>query len=340
MHKTGTTALQRHMASVRATAEADGLIFPDLMGENHSLALSVIFRPDDPQLARTMAKRGNTASQPELDAAFEAVCARAVAAGQDLFLSGEGLSHFPVSAVERMRDRLARHFDRTVVLAFARPPLSFARSAAQQRIRYRLSLADCVSRPPLGQYRQRFEPYRTVFGEENVRLALYHRDTMVDGCVLATTTAMLDGERPRLAQERASARNTSVSMTAVKLLSAMHAAPGDPFAALPSPIGAALMRRAHKRRGLFGPRPSPERAAGAAKALVVGVPGPAFRLPEEIVTAVLTAGADDARWLEETLGLPLGEYDDKPDEARPTLADCTRWSAEEIDRTLVHIAAA
>lgn len=341
MHKTGTTALQRHMAAAREAAKADGLVFPDLLGENHSLALSVIFRADDPQLARTMKRRGNAASQPELDAAFEALCTRTAADGDDLLLSGEGLSHFPEPAVERVRARLERHFDRVVVLAFARPPLSFARSAAQQRVRYRLTLADCVARPPLGQYRQRFEPYRKVFGEADVRLGLYHRAAMVDGCVLATAVSMLDGARPNLARERAAPRNTSVSMTAVKLLSAMHGAPAaDPFAALPAPVAAALMRKVGRRRAWLGPRPSPERLAGAAKAVVVGVPGPPFRLPAEVAEAVLVAGAEDGRWLAQALGLALDEYDDRRDGEPLSLSDCARWSAEEIDQTLAHIAGA
>ncbi|UOM36129.1 hypothetical protein [Acuticoccus sp. I52.16.1] len=330
MNKTGTTALQSHMARVRDLARADGLVYPEVLGDNHSMPLAAIFRPDDPTLARLLDRRGGSELLGRADmlrTGLEATCAAAAAAGHDLFLSGEGVGHFPQDACRDLRAFLLRYVDRIVVLAMVRPPRSFARSAAQQRVRYKLTFDDLAARPPVPTYAARFEQHRRVFGADAVRFAVYHRGGLVDGCILRTVLGMIERPLPSLAGERAPRENSAVSMTAIKLLSALNGRDGDPLAVLPPSIASLLTE------GGGG------RSVEALRRAVVGVPGPPFRLPVEVAAAVDAALAEDRAYVDAVLGVPIDSFDDRRDIAgAPRLADMARFSPDEVDAVRDHLA--
>lgn len=334
MNKTGTTAVQSHMASVREKARGDGLVYPDVFGDNHSYPLAAMFRGDDPKAVRTLRRRGVgdlVDRSASLRAELAALAAATAAEGHDLLLSGEGMGQFSSAACAALRETLAP-FERIVVLGQLRPPRSFARSAAQQRVRFQFSFAALAARPPLPSYRNRFAAFVEAFGRENVRLGVFHPSRLVDGCAFRTLVAMIDRPLPSLADERASVLNSAMSMTAAKVLSALHSAANGGALDLPPAVANALAPP-----GRFGRRRPFDPSAPALRQKAIRIPGPRFAVPFEILTAVDDAVSDDAAYAERLLGEPLGPLDDAPSDNALRLADVATWSDAEIDAAVAHL---
>lgn len=195
MHKTGTSSIQRTIADNLDELRNGHGIASYRRHLNHS-ALAPAFVDDLSQV------RSNLTLGLEQPAD---VYAQAVAAVQELeqsleqqqpkrlLLSGEGFSKLPETAVPRLKQFLARHFDRVQVAVYVREPFSYANSAGAQRIKggstFKNLILDTLvhqeiysshpdSSSVLPTYRYRIEKYIAAFGRENVQIVPYERDVL------------------------------------------------------------------------------------------------------------------------------------------------------------------
>ncbi|WP_075220023.1 hypothetical protein [Acuticoccus yangtzensis] len=354
MNKTGSTAVQHALAAARDEAAADGLVFPSAFGANQSMPLAAIFRADEPAFRRTLARRGFeglVTEAPRLATAFDDIAAATARSGNDLIVSGEGLSHFPEAACAALKARLAPNFDAVRIIALVRPPFAFLRSVCQHRLRDGTPLDELLARPPLPQYRMRFEPYRRVFGADALRLTIHHPSQFVAGCVLQTVLAAVQRPLPHLAHLRAGRANESLSLPALKLLQAIGPkGEPKPLATLPPPLAHALEKAAHRAlrprggfhlpgRSLFARRPGAVEWRAALAAAAATVPGPPFRLPREIAAAAAPALAEEAGFIDDLLGRPIAPFDDPPREDDLDFAAMRSWSDAEIAQIVSHLGA-
>ena len=118
---------------------------------------------------------------------------------QRFVLSGEGLSIMRADGVVRLREFLAPHFDRFQVVSYMREPISYANSAAVQRVKagatfdwivhetlvaQRILAIEPIGGSVLPAYQFRIEKFQEVFGRENVHCLHFARDSLRNGNVV------------------------------------------------------------------------------------------------------------------------------------------------------------
>ena len=315
MSKTGSTALQRYLYNHRAQLGAADLAYSDHPYSNHSSLFDALFRQDTAFADRRLTQRGHSAfiaHREALRTALDNELATNAAAGRDVILSGEGASDFAREDVAALAAFAHRHFARVVVLALVRPPHAFVRSLTQQQVKMGAQLEAFVAQPRLARYRRAFEPYLATFGAANVRLGLYSAATLRDGCILQTLLAMMDRERPSLANARSERANRTISLTAAKLLSLLGESvrEGRFSPAIPGPVRERLASGAcgtHFARALSDPE--------AARALpppirsrINSLRGPKFLLPGETVRRIEAASVEDDAWICDLMGTDVRDY--------------------------------
>ena len=108
--------------------------------------------------------------------------------GDTVIISGEGFSHSTTSAVRSFYEFVEPYFDTFKIILYAREPISFAKSCAQQFIKNGKTFAQIVEgsltqpiyerpmsapakngpEPILPNYKSRLAPFVDVFGKENI----------------------------------------------------------------------------------------------------------------------------------------------------------------------------
>ena len=332
MPKTGTTAIQSYCQKNPRPLAAAGLAYPGLVNGNHGGLFEALF-------AETPWRQGSTRQQlvegrDALMSGLDDFLARRRREGLDVLMSGEALSVFKAPSLERLKAFAERHYDNIVVIVLVRPPQALARSATQQNIKSGRSFQQFVESPPTPALRARLRPMIRVFGKENVRVGLYHKSALVEGDSLQTLFHIMGGDRSALADARAPRVNTSISLTAAKLLSIFNAAVQhrSPPQDLPAPV---MERLTHPfidslHEGFTAPIGVHNERAALLGTTMTRVPGPKYQLPREIAELVHTASRLHVGWLDKAFGIDLDRYDDPVDESLG-LADMTVFAEEEIE---------
>ena len=338
MHKTGSTALQSWCARHRAELARAGLRYPDLPEPNHGNFYVTQFNPVRERYAERLRRRGKSTyfdRRTDVRERFERFLAGAAAEGADVLSSGEAASYLRPRALREIADVVGRHFDRVIVLALVRPPRSFAASLSQEKIKAGDSFDGLLERPPVPHYRRRFQSFIDVFGDDSLRLGIFHRERLREGCVLQTVLSMTDRDVSALAAARAPRANESIGMAAAKLLSAVHHAAREPGRRpdVPEPVLARLARWEHGRFldgiGAFGGRDVlwPRRL----RRRVHAIEGAPFAVPEAIQERVRDLSGEDVAWMSGRLGVDLAALDVPPTGVAPTLEECRRFNAAEVE---------
>ncbi|RMH45959.1 MAG: hypothetical protein D6686_16345, partial [Alphaproteobacteria bacterium] len=258
--KTASSSIQATLFAGRERLAAQGIRY-FARAANHSDLYAVF--ADEPDRYPPLARRGLLS--PEARAAeiraWQADLARFLAApGQGILLiSDENLADLGPAGVARLRAAIAPHVDRVRVIAYARPPVAFAQSMAQQVIKEGATFADIARATLTGSdhgparpfrasvhpaYRARIGPYLEVFGPDSVEIRPFdpHRfpegDAVEDFLIaaLGRGAAALGLERHRV--------NESLDHAAVLLLEALnHLQPPQPDGRLHSARAANLLPR-------------------------------------------------------------------------------------------------
>lgn len=295
MHKTGSSSIQNYFAQ----HAGDGIKYASWRGPNHSGLFALLFQ----ELEEAKTYHGfNVRGQDFLDRLGElqslwrkrldADLAEAKASGKDFILSAEDISAPPFEkATIAMRDLFEQWTDEIVVIGYVRPPLSYARSAFQQRLK-----GGAVDRLKIfglwPAYRKRFEKLDTTFGRGRVHLKKFDPDALFGGNVVTDFGHQIGVDVDVSKAERANA-TLSLEATALLFLQRLH---GDGYVG-GFPGAPAANDRFIAALGRIG-----SRQLGFSDALW----GPVLRHNDE-----------DMKWMEARLGTDLA---DKPD-ARYTAID-------------------
>ncbi|WP_108659514.1 hypothetical protein [Acuticoccus kandeliae] len=341
MPKTGSTAIQNFFHRQRARAKTAGLMYSSVAGVNHGRFLDSQYSYARPNVAQRLARLGAShmlAEREESRAAFIAEMQGAVDEGLDGLLSAENLSEMLAKELVALRDSLPM-FDRFVVLGFARPPHAWNRSMVQQSLKDGVGFESHVQTPRVPVYSRRFGQHLAVFGD-NVRLKIFHRSKLVEGCILQTLLTMMDGDRSALASARAPRVNESMSLTSAKLLVLLNEGQARrSFAKLPGRIADELGRGfsgAFFEEAFASEKPF-TRYPQKFLSRILAIPGPKFQVPLEVEEAAAERVETEVGWISDLLGEDIRQFDDRQSGERMRLKEYATFSDAEVDAIVATI---
>lgn len=308
MPKTGTSSLQRWLFANREANRALGL---DYWGdrENHSEPLFLGFANDE-RIARgkmwfQRQKGGDSLPRPVHRARLDDFLDRLD--GRLGILSGEAMWTFSREDVESLAEYLAERSVRTTVLCWVRRPAEYFVSAAQQRCRSDLDLADIAS----GVERKvilnfaRLDAWLECFGSENVLVRRRSDDTVAD------FRAIADDLGVQLADTRGRplALNPSISLTAGKALLSLNGWLGQQSA-----------------------QGASERRSKLLEEILRAIEGEAFALPETTMRRMRARFAKETDYLAQRFSMPREDLR----EVGTALDDRLffDWSRDEVEALL------
>jgi len=276
MHKTGSSSIQVSLARHLADPAFHYLDFGE---PNASRAISTAFRAD-PETYHINRRLGlDREALREEAARIRATLARELqqAGSRTAILSGEDiclLAPPELRALQRVLEVAGRE---PRIVAYVREPVSFMESAFQQRVKGGLATLEMT--PLYPRYQARFRKLERVFGPTRVEYWHYAPASFPSGCVVMDFCTRLG-----IAFDPASVvrSNQSLSLPALRLL---------------------YIYRRH------GPAPQPgqegRRRDRRFVRLLSRIEGPRLRFHADMVARILEASAEDRRWMEERLGVPL-----------------------------------
>lgn len=128
-------------------------------------------------------------------------------------ISGEDILFLEEDELLQMKRTLMQFSSEIHVIAYVRPPISFMQSAFQQNVKegdIRFGIADYYP-----EYRNRFEKFDRVFGQENVFLNKFDVDSLFEGDVVSDFTNKIGIS---ISKEKITRVNESISLEAIALL--------------------------------------------------------------------------------------------------------------------------
>jgi hypothetical protein len=197
--KTGTSSIQTSLFGARPALAAAGVRYLG-RAANHSLLYAAF--ADEPDRLPLLARRGfatHEARRAEA-AAWAADLARFLSRpGPGLsVISGEGLCDLGAAGVARLKAAIAPHVDAVRVIVYARPPVAFAQSMAQQVIKWGATFEDIARATLEGSdhgprprrasvhpaYRDRIGPFIDAFGRDAVTIRAFDPGVLAQGDVV------------------------------------------------------------------------------------------------------------------------------------------------------------
>lgn len=344
MHKTASSACQLVFEENRELLARQGLRYFRSFDPNHSYFLIRFFEVDRRDFAKLINSRHvDPRYATESDALWRSwadFLEETARAGDDALVSAEVGGFLAEESVIRLRDQVLAHFDRMIVLMLVRPPLSFARSAAQQRLKGQHSLEGLRFLPD-PQYRRRLGAYEQALGARCIRLELFCAERMVDGDPARTLLAMTGREGSAVAGIAAPLVNEALSVRGAKLLSALQTIRRDPAAEerFPAVMREALqaMRTRFDYAGLLAGDYAGRMLPPFWQSVARGIAGERFGLPHEVQRAMSAKIRKDARWISALLGEDIEAWDDPIDPDAPTLARMTHIDDEDAAAIADHL---
>ncbi len=312
MHKTGSSSLQATFFGSSDTLLNAGITYLDIE-DNHSAAFYSLFC-EAPEAYHVNQRRG--INSKERAAAHnhtlrKVLSEKLATVDTDLtIISGEDLSLLPKQKVPELHQFLTSFFDDIRVIGYARPPVSFVNSLAQQSIRGGATMEQLSANPPAPTYQWRFQKFLDAFGEDKVTLRHFSRAALASNCIVADFlhAAALP---PHLHDSlKISRRNDGLSMLAGTLLARLNAQ-------IPVFVDGTL---------------NPARKVSVAARLQT-LSGPAFTLNRDSVKRALTESDWDIKWMQAMLeknGCADG-FDDRARLKELTDGSAPPYSDTELD---------
>lgn len=174
MHKTGSTSVQG--------AYSKHFIYCKFGPTNHSIAAITVFHRDPYGYHIHKTNRLTRAEIDERRRLWLSELEESLAQDRETFLlSGEDFCKLGWDEVQKFADVVGKVIPNVEVYAYVRPPISFATSAFQQHV----ALGAKRFVLPKPRYRERFEKFGNIFGQDRLRLRLYDRSRFDGGDVVS-----------------------------------------------------------------------------------------------------------------------------------------------------------
>ncbi|WP_146038709.1 hypothetical protein [Paracoccus sp. SY] len=192
MHKTGSTAIQNHFATMRY----DELGYCPWETPNHCGLFILLFQDED-KLAQYHGFRARgeafICELPRLRAEWTARLEQylTTTANKKIIFSAEDIS-WPGfhDATRRMIQFFSRFTDNIKIVGYVRPPHSFAVSAFQQYLKDG-GLKDLAVQRLWPAYKGRFEQFDALVGAERVFLRIYERSILVNQNIISDFSSLI-----------------------------------------------------------------------------------------------------------------------------------------------------
>lgn len=289
MHKTGSTTIQRTLASLPKSKKWDFLTYQGR--PNLALALYSMFG-EHPEKFHLWAKRGLTQEQIRK----EGEVARrwfdfALRNGKAplIIISSETMGVMTTEEIRRIHDFIAARVDEVKVFAYVRDPREFAVSWFQQSVKHGRGAIQFTQIVP--HYRKRFKKFLDIFGSENVKYKLFTPTRLEGGC--AVRDFCHETGIPLKKSFAVVRTNESLSQESCGLLYAYRK---------------------------FGPGFGVGKAAVAENLaldrIFLRLPGRKFKFAKDLLNAAFETEKKDISWMEQQLGEKFSKAPPAPDGIR------------------------
>jgi hypothetical protein len=280
MHKTGTTAIQKSLASL----DDSNFLYARIgHSPNHSIPIFALFSGDPNStrhLNRDLSKNGSSHEDYLHMVSRELAESVERANGRTLVMSGENIGSLPPQGVGALNEHLKKYFDEIQICGYVRPPGSYMTSRFQEMVRNRtqtrLDFADLYR-----SYRESFAKFDDVFAKENVHLWKYDVKLLQGGDVVQDFARHIGLDFPSAGGVRA---NESSSKELISVLFQYNRFCNE--LGLERVGGGKIRSHASELEGL-----------GNTK----------FRFLGDRLRPVLASNASDVAWMEDRLGDSLQE---------------------------------
>lgn len=209
MHKTGSSSIQTSLNKYHA----HGIRYADLGPANHSEPLLTAFL-QYPEKYHIHVKNGRSKDQiRDIKEKTLLLLVRELNRPdcERLIISGEGLSFLSLKELIVFREILVRFTEKITVIAYIRDPVSYISSDFQEAVKGGYSEEKLL----LPRYREKFEKFFQVFGQENLIFRLFNREFLFDGSVVFDFCKLTKIPCASIAEKLS---NESMPMEAVKLM--------------------------------------------------------------------------------------------------------------------------
>lgn len=224
MHKTGSSSIQETLSQI----PMHNVEYLSLGSANHSSFLATVLA-DNPEYYHSHAR--NSRSVEQVQALKESYTQRLHNAlkttnKSKILLSAEYLSR-PNGGDDELaylKQILLHYCKRIRVIGYVRPPVGYMQSAFQQRLKGGASLVFNL-RNVYPNYYKRFAKVDAVFGEENVELVVFTKDSLYNGDVVQDFAQRIGAD---LTFNQTTRTNESLSQEATALMYALRRFIGEP----------------------------------------------------------------------------------------------------------------
>lgn len=277
MPKTGTSSIQETLYKEKEIGNGEYLKIGPV--SNHSTIIYSLFAKR-PELHHAHIAAQRTKNQVEEFVKYHKEQLGGILSltqSRQYIISGEDILFLQEEELLELRSYLLQFSSEISVVAYVRPPISFMQSAFQQKIKegdLKFGIAGFYP-----QYKNRFEKFDRVFGQDNVSLIKFHPDSLLAGDVVCDFCNRIGIS---IESKNISRENESISLEAIAFLFMFYKFGRD--------IGCVASLQNHKRAqelSTFGVRK--------------------FQYSKLLSDQIRTKIADDIQWMENRLACSLSE---------------------------------
>jgi hypothetical protein len=221
-HKTGSTSIQLTLHKGREILEKYGAYYLNTDSANHSWLICSAFASKQNLTYHRAVKQGKNIKYDKYDrkSALKILESRIINNKHPLFIiSAEDIAAFTPDELIQLKKFLDARFNSTVIVGFVRPPMSFVNSYAQQILQSKGTYDDLCNNPPVANYRQYFEKFFSIWGDDNVILKPFAKSHFSNGCIVSEFLQMVGLDNQMFKELTIYQSNQSISMKAAKLVS-------------------------------------------------------------------------------------------------------------------------
>lgn len=288
-HKTGSTSIQLTLHRDREILEKYGAYYLNAGSSNHSWLISSAFADKLNINYHRIVKQGKGLNYAKYDrkTALSILKNNITSNNHPLFIiSAEDIAAFHSAELIKLKKFLDAHFDSTIIVGFVRPPMSFAISYAQQILQSQGTYDDLCENPPVANYRQYFEKFYSIWGEDKIILKPFLPTAFSNYCVVSEFLDTVGLDANLYKELTIPKSNQSISIKAAKLIS---------------------LYRGKSTSTDFDKNTNRKICNKLLK-----LPGEKFYLPVEALEKALRLSEKDINWIQSKINCQLSDFDYKP----------------------------
>lgn len=287
MQKTGTSSIQATLAKSRKILAKFGVLYPSIQEPNHSVAITSLFS-ETPLQYKENIRRGirDEKTLHALNKHNEAKLNEQLSQQkwEKIIISGEAICIMKYKSLQNMKAYFDKKATSYKIIFYAREPISYASSNAQQQVKAGdVTLEKIYKKPPKVGYRERLEKFIDLFGIDNI--IIRHFDKAKYSLINDFFQAV---DEPNILPFIVETKfNESLSQEAIRLLSLYNL------------FAPTFIFDKQKKKTLNPDRPDRSRVINTIKTISSSDTGK-FQLPREVVAKA--NDWEDLKWFEDRFG--------------------------------------